>query len=777
MSYPILYKPTAVADGSIYTNLGYGLLADCVSCVVTEERNGEYEVKIEYPINGIHFSDIAVDCLIKCKPNELSEMQIFHIYNVEKPIDGVSTIQAEHISYLLNKTACFPFSAESAGAAFSSIGNYVKWDSSNPNFPTFPFSFWTDNETTGAYTMEVPNTVRSLLGGTDGSILDVFGGEYEFDNFSVKLHKERGQDNGVSLRYGKNITDLNASNDISSVYTGILPYWKGTLTKEVYDADKGEMTTESYDVVVYLDDAIEWSEYETSYAYPMCNIVDFSSEIESDFADVKDNDGNITYYTAESDIRTQLKTLAENYVTSNKGWEPTDNIKVSFINLWNTPEYENFAALERVSLCDRVNVVYPDLGIDVSMEVITTEYNVLLDRYDSIELGEPKSSMTSSVINSSSNTANKITEVDANYKSDLKKAQTIITAALNGEVENLIKEIASASEDVKQFSQGLIDALSGGLGSYVYFDRNANGGITAIYVLSNEDKSKAQYQWRWDSVGFAHSSDYGQNFSDVAILMNGSINANYILTGTLKAAVLKGTTIASSDGTMTIDMGSNTFMMNNGGTFQINDTNGNKKVAMQEGSSGWGFYADTVETEKLYVHSKGGSAYDTYISVGGNQGWEINTQQVTFRTTASKAGGAIWGGSGDGALSIYSGTTMVWGFKEMSSSDERLKTNIQDVTDDIRKFILGLDLKSFEYTANPGETKYGFIAQSVLNLPWVPEGFVTTARSPLAGDEDQTEYYHLSYTGLIPFMVAMLQQQDKRITKLEEMLNGSNVES
>lgn len=757
MSYPILYKPTAVADGSIYTNLGYGLLTDCVSCVVTEERNGEFELKIEYPINGIHFSDIAVDCLIKCKANELSELQIFHIYKVEKPIDGVSTIQAEHISYLLNKTVCFPFSTASATAALSSINNYVKWDSSNPNFPSFPFSFWTDNETTGEYVMEVPATVRSLLGGTDGSVLDVFGGEYEFDNFSVKLHKERGNDNNVTLRYGKNITDLNSSNDISSVYTGILPYWKGTLTKEVWNG--GEKSTESYDVVVYLSNPIEWSEYETSYAYPMCNIVDMSSEIDSDFADVKDNDGNVTYYTTEGDIRNQLKTLAENYVKSNKGWEPTDNIEVSFVNLWNTPEYKNFAALERVGLCDTVHVVYPDLSIDVSMKVITTEFNVLLDRYDSIELGEAKSSMTSSVIN----TSNKITEIDANYKSDLKKAQTIITAAMDGKVEKLQEEISTASADVKEFAKGLIEALSGGLGSYVYFEQDENGGISAIYVLSAPDKEKAQYQWRWNSVGFAHSSDYGQNFDDVAILMNGSINANYILTGTLKAAVLKGTTIGSSDGTMTIDMSSNTFRMNNGGTFQINDTNGNKRVALQDGSSGWGLYAKTFDGEEAYFNKSSSDAnWSTFIN-GISVGWGVDTHQIGFHD-GNDGCGYIRGFSGK----LYHNTEFI------DESDRRLKQNVADLDgNDALNFVMSLRPTSFQFIATPKDQRYGFIAQEVEEVLPPLGGIVTHFVDVKEADGSTSDMYMMNYTDIIPFLTSVVQQQEKRLQALEEKLNGT----
>lgn len=767
MSYPRLYEATEATKTNKFQTLGIGILSDAVSCAVTEERNGEFELEMEYPIGGIHFSEIEVDKLIVAKANEKGSEQIFRIYKIEKPIDGIVTIYAEHISYLLSRAVVTPFSTSQAASALASIPNYVQWDTDNPNFPEFPFDFWTDfafsdsggdspdgtpdSEEDPSFVMEAPATVRSILGGTDGSILDVFGGEYEFDNFTVKLHSERGSDRNVYLRYGKNITDLKSTDDISNVYTGILPYWKGSLTKKVWDSESQSYATESYDVVVYLDgDKVMWSEYVESYAYPQVSVVDFSSEIDSDYADVKSGD-EVTHYTDASDIRKALKEGAEKYVKNNKGWEPSNNIEVSFVQLWDTDEYAEFEALEKVGLCDTVHVVYKTLNIDVSMKVITTEYNVLLDRYNKIELGEAKSSMTSSVISNSTSTDTKIDELSKSNKSFLQDAKNEATNLINGK----------------------LDAFKGLSGGHFIFETNEKGQVEEIYCLSGDTKETSQYVLRINLKGIAFSTNGWNGDYDTAWTIDSKFYADFITAGTLRSILIKACTLQSADGTMTIDMGHNAFIMANGGRFEIRDENNTKVLVMGGGSSGYGLYADTLEVKSLYVHADGG--YDTWIN-GVTQGSEISTVGITMRTSKGALAGNCYG-SADGAITYYHSAdghvvNVTTSGSFISGSDERLKTGIKDLSDNVAKtFVMQLSPKEFKYKNN-NEQSYGFIAQDVLKILPESGGIVTSISMPKADDpKETTEYYGLKYTDIIPFLVSVVQQQEERITKLEEALN------
>lgn len=531
MSVPRLYPANEAVKSNAFQSLGIGALGDAISCTVTEERNGEFELEMEYPVDGVRFKDLENDRLIMAKASERGNEQIFRIYKIEKPIDGKVTVNAEHISYLLNKATCLPFEATSANQAFEKIKENLIWQPDNANFPKFPFDFFTDNSTTGDIKIETPKAIRTVLGGEDQSILDVCKGEYEFDNFTVKLWKERGSDSNVYLRYGKNITDLTATDDISNVYTGIVPYWKGNLTRKTKDEEDND-TTESYETIVYIDGKVLWSDESKNFGYPMAVPVDMSSDIEVK-DDTTDKDNPI--YATEDDVRKLLQTQAESYLKNNKGWEPSNNIEVSFTQLWQTEEYKDFAALQRVGMCDKVHVIYPKLNITVQMEVTKTVFNVLLDRYDKMELGEPKSSMSSSVISNQVKADNDLKNLADKTQSDLKRAAQEATDMINGKINNL----AGAHE------------------AYVVFNRNAKGGINEILIMDNPDKTKAVNVWRWNGGGLGHShSGYNGPFDDVAITQDGKINANYITTGVLTAILFRtasaGKRIVITDGDATV---------------------------------------------------------------------------------------------------------------------------------------------------------------------------------------------------------------------------------
>ena len=231
----ILYEYTETA----FTNNGLGCLNDPTSCVVSETLNGEYELEMEYPVNGIHYSDIQLRRIIFAKPNSYDREQPFRIYSISKPIGGLVTVNAEHISY--------DMSGLPVRGAIEHYAWYVKdvFDhiKNNSVYPC-PFTFSSDiTEEKKAISLSKPRSVKAFLG-TDEGLLSLFGGEWEFDRYKAILHKERGQNRGVSIEYGKNLTDVTQDEACSEMYTAVYPYY--------YQEDDGLQRLDD-DVVKILD--------------------------------------------------------------------------------------------------------------------------------------------------------------------------------------------------------------------------------------------------------------------------------------------------------------------------------------------------------------------------------------------------------------------------------------------------------------------------------------------------------------------------------------------
>lgn len=337
-----------------FDNNGLGAISDAISCTVTEERNGLFESEIQYPVSGLHYSEIKNRSIIFVKPDPYREPEPFRIYRITKPLSGQVTIYAQHISYDLSGIPVSPFSAGSVVAAFSNFQTQSAIDN--------PFTFWTDKTSQGSFTVEVPSSIRSLLGGSEGSILDVYRGEYEFTRWTVKLWENRGQNNGVAIRYGKNLTDLQQDENISNIATGVYPYWK-----------------DSESSIVELPEKIVNAP--GTYSFQKIIPLDLSQEFE------------------EQPTEEQLRERAEKYVSDNNIGIPTVSIEVSFQPLEQTEEYKDIALLERVNLCDTVTVEYPELGVSATAKCVKTVYDALKDRYISIELGEAKTNIADTIAN------------------------------------------------------------------------------------------------------------------------------------------------------------------------------------------------------------------------------------------------------------------------------------------------------------------------------------------------------------------------------------------
>ena len=345
---PILYE----SSEKQFTTNGIGTLADAISCTVIEERNGSYELEMEYPLGGINYDEIRNNRIILVIPSDGQKAQPFRIFKITRPIGGVVKIYAVHLSYDLSGIPVAPFSANDCPSAL----NGLKSNSMIAN----PFEVWTDISGSGKYKQNSPASFRSRLAGTDGSILDSFGkgAELEFDRLTVKVHQNRGRDNGVTIRYGKNLTDLKQQESIENVRTGVIAYWY-----------KEENNTQ--DVIV---GEIQYLENHADYPKENIHVLDCSADFE------------------KKPDKQQLNTRAKQYIKANNIGVPKVSIDVSFIQLWQTEEYKNIVSLERVSLCDTVHVVFDKLGVNAVAKVIKTEFDVLNERYIKITLGEARSS-------------------------------------------------------------------------------------------------------------------------------------------------------------------------------------------------------------------------------------------------------------------------------------------------------------------------------------------------------------------------------------------------
>ena len=215
---PILYDADRTNFPAGADN-GMGILADALSCKVTQELNGQYELELHYPVAGIHYSEIALRSILRATVGPGGGLQPFRVYRIVPGMSGTAAVYARHIAYDLGGYVVSPFTAADAPSAVAAIKSHA--------LPTdFPFALTTDKTTVATMSATVPTSAWSLLGGQQGSLLDVYGGEYEFDGWAVQLLTRRGADRGVSVRYGKNLTDLTQDANCASCYTGVVPYWR-----------------------------------------------------------------------------------------------------------------------------------------------------------------------------------------------------------------------------------------------------------------------------------------------------------------------------------------------------------------------------------------------------------------------------------------------------------------------------------------------------------------------------------------------------------------------
>lgn len=504
---PILFASNATN----FTTNGLGRL-DCHECKVTEERNGQFELEMTIAESALHANQIEMTSIIVARASQGSGLQAFRVYRITKPLNGVFKVYANHISYQLSLIPTMPFSVvASAHACEDTLDGLV----SNA-VEACPFTFTTDVTTVASYSQSTPASIRSRLGGVQGSVLDQFGGEYEWDNYDVTLHENRGVTiPTVTLRYGKNITDLNQEENIANTITGIVPFWAD---------NEGHLVT--------LPEKVVNSSHASDYPFKRTVPVDFSDDFE------------------EQPTEAQLRTKAQAYVTGIG--VPVVSIKLSFINLADTEEYKDVAPLQSVNLCDVINVQFEKYGITTTAKIVKTVYDVLGEKYESLEIGSLRSSLATTINDQNASTQTEITTKFAKVGTEIDNATAWLTNS----------------------------------GGYVVAVKNTDGSWKELLFLDTNDTATAHNVLRINENGIGFSSNgvngpYTQAWTLDGRLVIGGTNVPSITVYDSQSNI-----IFKADATAMIWNATNSSM-NSSGTLTMKGATINNGVVTMIGSNSW----------------------------------------------------------------------------------------------------------------------------------------------------------------------------------------------
>jgi len=595
---PILYAPTE----TVFTSNGLGGLADTTECIVHEQRNGCFDMTLVMPTNGQHFAEIQKGSYIKAKPSPNRSAQLFEVVNIQKSMDNMmAEIYCQHIGYRLNRIPVMPYTANSAWNAMQGLDTYAA--------EAMPFTFYTDVTRAGTYTHKLPSSAKACMQGEAGSILQVYQGEYEFNNWTISLLANRGIDRGVTIRYGKNLIDLDMEESIEGVVTGILPYWYGK---------EGEN-----DTLVTLPEVVVYSSHASDFPNARTECIDFSGDFD------------------EKPTAADLRAAANAYITNNNIGVPVVDWDVEFATLAQTTEYKNIALLERMDLCDIVTIVFEDFGINTQAKIVETYFDVLKERYTKVHIGDQRFTLAQTI----ASTSTQIEESEAKTTTIFQQALEQATALLNGDLT----------------------------GAAMITQTDANGNPIGLIFMDTNDPATAVncIQINANGIGFSnngvggtYTSAWGiNNELDMSHINVIHMNASAIDAGTISADYISGGTISASE----INIGSGVFTVNSNG--QVNASNfnmtggsinistaGQHDAKIQLDYLGWNtkmtpteFVADigTVKSELsaggLNVYEKFAGSY--YVSA------TFGTGMATYNTNGDVTFAA--GGAPDGTMAVY----------------------------------------------------------------------------------------------------------------------------
>lgn len=401
MAYPILYKATETN----FEHLGVSVLSDASKCHVSREKNGIYILEFDYPVNGKDVEKIKEGMLIKSDAGYRTKNQRFVVSKITKTQNEFK-IYSQHISQVKTTMNAIRPDITITGSALMALSTWRDnlLDSRDEFFVN------SDITTVNSTTWKVENieNARDALGGKAGSILDVWGGEYEFDNLNITLHKSMGIDNPTIIAYGKNLLDLEQEQSILETYTSVFPFKKYTD-----DNNREQLIT--------LPEILLDSTYLNKFTHRRILKVDFSS------------DENIK--TVE-----QLRSKAKSYIKSNNVGVPKTNLKINYQDLSKVEGVFDNPALEQIDLCDRLKVYYSELGIlNENAKVVKVIWDVILEENHEIEVGDGRSSFTDS-------TSAKLESLQAQNDSILARINTLI-AEQEAAYDRFFKEKSKVIED------------------------------------------------------------------------------------------------------------------------------------------------------------------------------------------------------------------------------------------------------------------------------------------------------------------------------------------
>ena len=642
---PILYGKTE----NDFTYNGIGFLIDATKCIVTEERNGSYECLLQYPITGQWYAQIEDGCIIKAKANDTSEPQLFRIYKSSKPLNGIVTYSAEHISYDLNGIPTLGFFVNNVTPQMAITQAIQEAGLSSP------FTATSDITTLNSTAILTPCSVRAILGGQAGSILDVWGGELEFDNFIVRLHNRRGSDSGVSIEYGKNLKDLKQESNIAECYTHIMPY---AVCSE--ETEKGEQNQ----ACVYLSEKVLPLSFCENIGHNKAYIMDFTDRFK---------DG-------EEITESALRAKAIEYIGATQLGTPKVTLNVSFVQLWQTEEYKNIAPLERVKLCDIVTVKFSELGVESKAKVIKTVYVALNERYESVTLGDVKETFSDTVIEtgkqiatvkqSAERTEAHITRTNDRITAEVtraKGAEEELTAKIELTAESITSEVTKTVNDevtrakaAEADLSGSINNVSATLSSKI--EQTAESITSEVTKTVNDEVTRAKaaeetlstrISQTFNNITLSVSSTTSNNQTTSTLtLKNGNVTidtANVVGTTATQAAAIaadavngitlsvsNSTTAAAStltlkNGNVTITSG--TIELKGLVTFSDLESKGKTKINGDNITTGT-ISADRIDVSSLYLDR-------LYTNTGGYRSVVIDTY-----TNVGNAAAIIIGGNG-----------------------------------------------------------------------------------------------------------------------------------
>ncbi|WP_251867845.1 phage tail spike protein [Enterococcus malodoratus] len=477
-----------------WSSLGIGPLSDALNPLVSRERNGMYELTFKYPVKAPLFKELKVGrwVVADAGPSIQSQSQQFEIAEITKPINGVVTVYCEHYRYQLLR------SIVKVGSAFSNIPAQTALNQLRDRMePKGDFTFYSDILTRSSIDFTDPSrfgSAQEALGGTRGSVLDNFGGEYVFNNNQVRLMSQAGTEKNVIIAYGKNLTDINQEESIENTYTSVYGW-----------AKVGNGNDEK---IITLPETYIDSEYVGNYTQRRIQMVDFSDKEPKDVA--------------------TLRTLIQAYIKNNKVGIPKVSIKTKYVDLASSVMDEQLKTLETIDLCDWVTVVFNELDINTSAQIVKTLWNVTLDKYESVELGEARTDFAK-VLDDSQPDVDKI----------------------NDKVDWLEKAQQEASDIIK----------NPGKGHVVIYPSLADP--QEMLIMDTTDINTAKNVWRWNAGGLGFSSTGYNGTYGLAMTNNGAIVADLMTTGTLRAINIVGVAISGS----TLE-GNNIFMNLESGDFQ-----------------------------------------------------------------------------------------------------------------------------------------------------------------------------------------------------------------